>query len=192
MSTVDKSGWDPDRCQATNKKRGEQCKNYPVRRLRVCLRHGGGSKKARAAATHVPTPTVIAQCLRVGERHPVCEEDCVFVVTEQGDISGCSGQCGYGWQVILEVLGTDCQGAGDGSAVNSAEIRPIGSYAEVRETCRRLVDSVVSRSSGLFNQNQVFSILEHVRKLNSTCNFVHTAGTPSFLGGQPLLTNSRE
>lgn len=48
---VDKSGWDPAKCQATSKKRGDQCKNYPVRGLRVCLRHGGGSKKARAAAT---------------------------------------------------------------------------------------------------------------------------------------------
>lgn len=47
---VDKSGWDPDKCQATSKKRGDQCKNYPVRGLRVCLRHGGGSKRARAAA----------------------------------------------------------------------------------------------------------------------------------------------
>lgn len=48
---VDKSSWDPAKCQATSKKRGDQCKNYPVRGLRVCLRHGGGSKKARAAAT---------------------------------------------------------------------------------------------------------------------------------------------
>lgn len=48
---ADKSGWDPAKCQATSKKRGDQCKNYPVRGLRVCLRHGGGSKKARAAAT---------------------------------------------------------------------------------------------------------------------------------------------
>lgn len=48
---VDKTGWDPVKCQATSKKRGDQCKNYPVRGLRVCLRHGGGSKKARAAAT---------------------------------------------------------------------------------------------------------------------------------------------
>ncbi|WP_432789256.1 hypothetical protein QYM46_13035 [Brevibacterium sp. K11IcPPYGO002] len=48
---VDKTGWDPEKCQATSKKRGDQCKNYPVRGLRVCLRHGGGSKKARAAAT---------------------------------------------------------------------------------------------------------------------------------------------
>lgn len=48
---VDKTGWDPAKCQATSKKRGDQCKNYPVRGLRVCLRHGGGSKKARAAAT---------------------------------------------------------------------------------------------------------------------------------------------
>lgn len=47
---VDKTGWDPAKCQATSKKRGDQCKNYPVRGLRVCLRHGGGSKKARAAA----------------------------------------------------------------------------------------------------------------------------------------------
>ncbi|MCI4012362.1 hypothetical protein [Brevibacterium sp. ZH18] len=51
MVAVDKSGWDPAKCQATSKKRGDQCKNYPVRGLRVCLRHGGGSKKARAAAT---------------------------------------------------------------------------------------------------------------------------------------------
>lgn len=48
---VDKSNWDPAKCQAKSKKRGDQCKNYPVRGLRVCLRHGGGSKKARAAAT---------------------------------------------------------------------------------------------------------------------------------------------
>lgn len=48
---VDQTGWDPAKCQATSKKRGDQCKNYPVRGLRVCLRHGGGSKKARAAAT---------------------------------------------------------------------------------------------------------------------------------------------
>lgn len=48
---VDKTGWDPAKCQATSKKRGDQCKNYPVRGLRVCLRHGGGSKKARTAAT---------------------------------------------------------------------------------------------------------------------------------------------
>ena len=48
---VDKTGWDPAKCQAMSKKRGDQCKNYPVRGLRVCLRHGGGSKKARAAAT---------------------------------------------------------------------------------------------------------------------------------------------
>lgn len=48
---VDKTGWDPAKCQATSKKRGDQCKNYPVRGLRVCLRHSGGSKKARAAAT---------------------------------------------------------------------------------------------------------------------------------------------
>lgn len=48
---VDKTGWDPAKCQAKSKKRGDQCKNYPVRGLRVCLRHGGGSKKARAAAT---------------------------------------------------------------------------------------------------------------------------------------------
>lgn len=48
---ANKSGWDPAKCQATSKKRGDQCKNYPVRGLRVCLRHGGGSKKARAAAT---------------------------------------------------------------------------------------------------------------------------------------------
>ena len=48
---VDKSNWDPAKCQATSKKRGDQCKNYPVRGLRVCLRHGGGSKKARAAAS---------------------------------------------------------------------------------------------------------------------------------------------
>lgn len=48
---VDKTGWDPAKCQATSKKRGDQCKNYPVRGLRVCLRHGGGSKKARAAAS---------------------------------------------------------------------------------------------------------------------------------------------
>lgn len=48
---VDKSSWDPAKCQARSKKRGDQCKNYPVRGLRVCLRHGGGSKKARAAAT---------------------------------------------------------------------------------------------------------------------------------------------
>lgn len=51
MSAVDKTDWDPAKCQATSKKRGDQCKNYPVRGLRVCLRHGGGSKKARAAAT---------------------------------------------------------------------------------------------------------------------------------------------
>lgn len=48
---ADKSNWDPAKCQATSKKRGDQCKNYPVRGLRVCLRHGGGSMKARAAAT---------------------------------------------------------------------------------------------------------------------------------------------
>lgn len=49
---VDKSNWDPKKCQAESKKRpGDQCRNYPVRGLRVCLRHGGGSKKARAAAT---------------------------------------------------------------------------------------------------------------------------------------------
>lgn len=48
---VDKTGWDPAKCQAMSKKRGDQCKNYPVRGLRVCLRHGGGSKKARADAT---------------------------------------------------------------------------------------------------------------------------------------------
>ncbi|WP_167197981.1 hypothetical protein [Brevibacterium pigmentatum] len=49
---VDKSNWDPKKCQAESKKRpGDQCRNYPVRGLRVCLRHGGGSKKARAAAS---------------------------------------------------------------------------------------------------------------------------------------------
>lgn len=51
MSTADKSNWDPKLCQATNKKRGDQCKNYPLRGARTCIRHGSGSKKARAAAT---------------------------------------------------------------------------------------------------------------------------------------------
>ena len=48
---IDKSGWDPRKCQAASKKRpGEQCGAYPVRGLTVCRAHGGASKKSRAAA----------------------------------------------------------------------------------------------------------------------------------------------
>lgn len=49
--SIDKSNWDPRKCQAASKKRpGEQCGAYPVHGLTVCRAHGGGSKKARAAA----------------------------------------------------------------------------------------------------------------------------------------------
>lgn len=48
---IDKSGWDPRKCQAASKKRpGEQCGAYPVRGLKVCRAHGGASRKSRAAA----------------------------------------------------------------------------------------------------------------------------------------------
>lgn len=48
---IDKSGWDPRKCQAASKKRpGEQCGAYPVRGLKVCMAHGGASRKSRAAA----------------------------------------------------------------------------------------------------------------------------------------------
>lgn len=47
---VDKSNWDPKKCQATSKRTGNQCANYPIRGAKTCLRHGSGSKKARAAA----------------------------------------------------------------------------------------------------------------------------------------------
>lgn len=51
MSKVDKSKWDPRKCSAESKKRpGEQCGAYPVRGLKVCMAHGGASRKSRAAA----------------------------------------------------------------------------------------------------------------------------------------------
>lgn len=48
---VDKSNWDPKKCQAVNKKRGDQCRLPPRKGLTVCRMHGGSSKKALAAAT---------------------------------------------------------------------------------------------------------------------------------------------
>ncbi|MDN5604760.1 MAG: hypothetical protein L0G59_04995 [Kocuria sp.] len=50
MGTVDKTGWDPKKCQALSKRRpGEQCGNYPNKGLKVCRVHGGNSKKAKQA-----------------------------------------------------------------------------------------------------------------------------------------------
>lgn len=48
---VDKSNWDPKKCQATSKKRpGEQCGAYPRKGLTVCRVHGGSNKRAKEAA----------------------------------------------------------------------------------------------------------------------------------------------
>lgn len=86
MSAVDKSGWDPAKCQATSKKRGDQCKNYPVRGLRVCLRHGGGSKKARAAAaTNVASAKAQARIDRLANRlgAPIDHDDTAQYILDQ-------------------------------------------------------------------------------------------------------------
>ncbi|UZD63021.1 hypothetical protein [Brevibacterium sp. JSBI002] len=48
---IDRSDWDPKKCWAASKRQsGKQCGNYPIRGAKTCLRHGSGSKKARAAA----------------------------------------------------------------------------------------------------------------------------------------------
>lgn len=47
---IDKSGWDPKKCQAYSKSTQGQCGSYPRHGLTVCRVHGGSSKRAKAAA----------------------------------------------------------------------------------------------------------------------------------------------
>lgn len=81
---VDRSDWDPDKCQATSKRRGDQCRNYPVRGSTVCLRHGAGSKKARAAAArNVEQQKLSDKAQRLGMPVPVDAKDLPQVILDQ-------------------------------------------------------------------------------------------------------------
>lgn len=48
---IDRSGWDPAKCQGFSKSTQRQCNSYPVHGLTVCRVHGGSSKRAKTAAT---------------------------------------------------------------------------------------------------------------------------------------------
>lgn len=48
---IDRTGWDPTKCQSFSKSTQGQCGSYPVHGLTVCRVHGGSSKRARTAAT---------------------------------------------------------------------------------------------------------------------------------------------
>lgn len=48
---IDRSGWDPAKCQGFSKSTQKQCNSYPVHGLTVCRVHGGSSKRAKTAAT---------------------------------------------------------------------------------------------------------------------------------------------
>ncbi|MCT2357068.1 hypothetical protein M3G54_01650 [Brevibacterium casei] len=85
MSKVDKSKWDPRKCSAESKKRpGEQCGAYPVRGLTVCRAHGGGSKRARAAAArNAEQEKLQAKARRLGVPIPVDAKDLPQVILDQ-------------------------------------------------------------------------------------------------------------
>lgn len=48
---IDRSGWDPAKCQGFSKSTQKQCNSYPVHGLTVCCVHGGSSKRAKTAVT---------------------------------------------------------------------------------------------------------------------------------------------
>lgn len=87
MSAVDKTGWDPKKCWAESKKRpGDQCRNYPLRGSSTCIRHGSGSKKARAAAArNVATAKAQARIDRLANRlgAPIDHEDTAQYILDQ-------------------------------------------------------------------------------------------------------------
>lgn len=48
MTKVDKSGYDPRKCQATSRTTGEQCGNWKALGTNVCRMHGAATPKAKA------------------------------------------------------------------------------------------------------------------------------------------------
>lgn len=134
MSSVDKTGWDPAKCQATSKKRGDQCKNYPVRGLRVCLRHGGGSKKARAAATrNLEQEKITRVARRLGTPHENLDPAQALldlVASKAGEVEWLRHQ--------VELLETD--GAlWWGKTKESEEDNPMGGKSETVQEARQHV-----------------------------------------------------
>lgn len=48
---IDRTGWDPAKCQAYAKSRQGQCGSYPVRGGSTCRVHGSSNKRSKTAAT---------------------------------------------------------------------------------------------------------------------------------------------
>lgn len=48
---IDRSGWDPKKCWARNKKSGSQCGNYPLKGgAKTCRFHGSSNRRSKTAA----------------------------------------------------------------------------------------------------------------------------------------------
>lgn len=129
---ANKSGWDPAKCQATSKKRGDQCKNYPVRGLRVCLRHGGGSKKARAAATrNLEQEKLTRVARRLGTPHENLDPAQALldlVASKAGEVEWLRHQ--------VELLETDGE-LWWGTTKESSEDNPMGGKSETVQEARQ-------------------------------------------------------
>ena len=129
---VDKSNWDPKKCQAESKRRpGEQCGNYPLRGARTCIRHGSGSKKARAAAArNVEQQKLSDKAQRLGMPVPVDAKDLPQVILDQiAAVSGLVHWC----QARIDELESD-QDVWFGLVKDSSEESAFGSKTiEVRE-----------------------------------------------------------
>ncbi|MBM6588790.1 hypothetical protein [Brevibacterium sp. RIT 803] len=67
---IDRSGWDPAKCQGFSKSTQRQCNSYPVHGLTVCRVHGGSSKRAKTAATrNLEQEKLIRVARRLGTPH---------------------------------------------------------------------------------------------------------------------------
>ena len=131
---IDRSGWDPAKCQGFSKSTQRQCNSYPVHGLTVCRVHGGSSKRAKTAATrNLEQEKLIRVARRLGTPHENLDPAHALldlVASKAGEVEWLRHQ--------VELLESDGE-LWWGKAKESEEDNPMGGKSETVQEARQHV-----------------------------------------------------
>lgn len=131
---IDRTGWDPTKCQGFSKSTQRQCNSYPVHGLTVCRVHGGASKRAKTAATrNLEQEKLTRVARRLGTPHTDLDPAQALldlVASKAGEVEWLRHQ--------VELLETDGE-LWWGTTKESSEDNPMGGKSETVQEARQHV-----------------------------------------------------
>ncbi|WCE39135.1 hypothetical protein PGC08_14165 [Brevibacterium sp. BDJS002] len=131
---IDRSGWDPAKCQAYAKSRQGQCGSYPVRGGTTCRVHGSSNKRSKTAATrNLEQEKLTRVARRLGTPHENLDPAQALldlVASKAGEVEWLRHQ--------VELLETDGE-LWWGTTKESSEDNPMGGKSETVQEARQHV-----------------------------------------------------